>query len=257
MLNHRGFAVSAVVGLVALMAVASAYAHGVGGGSDIANAPVIPLDQPVQGTLFSGNFHDGYDAEFFKVNFEAGDHVQIRVQSVGQEAPCPVVYLPGTDDFNFNYDQNQVQANWNVNGSHFLSTFIAGHTGTYVIGMNDLFDQCYEDPAQWAYSFTVLAPHGLRIALPAGHLVHGVNRINVSIRDAFADPVTDPSLAVSLTEKIPGVPPQSVGQQPVKNGVATFTLTLPQRAHSAVLTATAGDNVKWVSAGSSRRYGIR
>jgi len=94
---------------VTLVVAGVASAHIAGGGANIASAPTIALNQRIDGNLgaFQNNFGDR-KGEYFKVPFQAGDYVTINVVSAGDMAPCPSVYLPGTDDYNFNYQSHQV-----------------------------------------------------------------------------------------------------------------------------------------------------
>jgi hypothetical protein len=246
---------------VTLVVASAASARVAGGGGNIASAPTIALNQTIEGNLgvFNNNF-DGYQGEYFKADFQAGDRVRIQVISAGTMAPCAAVYLPGTDDYNFSYDGGDLAPNqdWNVNTNHFQNKFIAGTTGTYVIAMNNLFDDCYSDAANWAYSFVVSAPHGLRLSLPKGYLVRGTNHLSVSVRNALDERFSDGSLLVKLTVQWPGYAPRTVGTSPVRDGVAKFHLSAPRTLVGAVakIRATAGDNVTWTYVSARHSYKV-
>ncbi|MDQ3822909.1 MAG: hypothetical protein M3321_06685 [Actinomycetota bacterium] len=252
------FAVGAVVAPVIGVASVTAGAHGFAGGTNIANAPLIALNQNIQ-SYFGGRHNYGYqrNGDYFKVNFRAGDRVLIRAQSVGRTAPCILAFRPGTDDFNFR-ESNYIQGTYNRNTNHNQLSFIAGQTGTFVLVMHDGCDAGW-DSGQWTYAFTVSAPHGLRLTLPSGYLVPGTNRVRVRVRDALNEPVTDRSLAVTLAVQWPRRQPRPVARVPVNAGVASFTFALPNSARGkrVRLVVRAGDGVTWVSSGASRTYAIR
>jgi hypothetical protein len=252
---------STFVGLVAfgISAVAmSAGAHALGGGSSISSAPVIPLNQNIQGSWAArGGYGSGYDADYYKVTLKAGDHVLIRAQSVGEEAPCILAYRPGTDDFNFVEDR-YIRGSWNDNTNHNQFSFIAGQAGTFVLLMHDACDSGYHS-GQWGYVFTVNAPHALRLSLPPGVLVAGTNRLRISVKDALNEPVTDGALTVTLTMLSRGQPPKQFAPVRVTAGVASFTFNLARTARGRTerIVVRAGDNVTWVSTGTARTYRIR
>lgn len=253
------FKAALIVGLLVLAITASAALAG--GGRDIASAPTIAPGDLVQGYFgdFPANF-DGETAEFFKLPLKAGDHVQIRVQSVGDYAPCASPFLPGTDDFTIDPDTMVTLDEFKqVNGSRFLTTFIAGQTGTYVLAMNDHYGWCYTLAKEWAYSFTVLAPHGLRIRLPRLRELAQNSKLSVKAYDALTQPVDDPNLMVHLVARLSGHLPVDLGSQPVKQGVAQFTIKLPKswEGKRVRFTATAGDKVTWIRASNSRVYSYK
>jgi|GEM_PF-4196063 len=251
----------AFVGVVVFAIGTAAMAAGareLGGGSNIASAPLIPLNQNITGSWASrGHYGYGHDADWYKVNFKAGDHVLVRAQSVGEAAPCILAFRPGTDDFNF-VENNYIRGNWNRNTNHNQFSVIAGQTGTFVLVMHDGCDGGYS-AGRWAYTFTVNAPHALRLSLPAGVLVGGTNRLRVRVKDALNEPVTDGSLTVALTLQSRRQPPKQVARVAVVRGVASFTFALPRaaRGHSVRAVVRAGNNVTWVSSRTARTYRIR
>ena len=251
---------AAAVG-VTLAITAGAFGARAAGGASIASAPIIPLGQQIDGDLgnYQNNFGDR-QGEYFKVNLQAGDRVQIRVESAGDSAPCPTVYLPGTDDFNFSVDGNQApNQNWNVNTNHFLSTFIAGRTGTYIIAMNNLFDPCYDSAADAAYSFEVLAPHYLRLSLPTSRTVRNGQTLTVGVYGALSAPVTDSSLRITLSGAWGGGSPKPIGHAFAQSGHVVFTLHIPSslRGKRVRLIASGGDGIHWIGVSAGRSYLVR
>jgi hypothetical protein len=251
---------AAAVGATLAVAAGASGAPAAGGGS-IASAPVIPLGQEIQGDLgsYQNNYNDYYQGEFFKVNLQAGDRVQIRVESAGNAAPCPDVYPPGTDDFNFNPGNNEVpNQNWNVNTNHFLSTFIAGRTGTYVIGMNNDNDYC-SGAETAAYTFEVLAPHYLRLSMPTSRTVRSGQTLTVGVFGALAAPVTDSTLRITLSGVWGGGAPKPIGHTFAQSGRVVFTLHVPSslRGRHVRLIASGGDGVHWIGVSAGRSYLVR
>src|SRR6185437_12107395 len=100
-------------------------------------APGIPLNSTITGYLGddTNNYHYGdAEGEFYKVGFQAGDHVTVKSISAGDYAPCADIYGPGVDDFNIN-DQDPISEQQTTNTNHWEGDFIAPTTGTFVIAM--------------------------------------------------------------------------------------------------------------------------
>lgn len=256
MSRRKFLPIAAFSAAFALVAVSAATARPSGGSKDIANAQMIPLNATVEGYLGDDtpNYDNYYEAEFYKVVFQAGDHVDIKSISAGDATPCGYVYAPGVDDFNIN-DRDPIQDHETTNTNHWEGNFIAPTNGTYVLAMTDY---CNSSAYRWSYSFVVEAPHGLHIALPSGRLAAGTNHIHVTVRNALNETLNDPSLTIGLATQWPHTPAKQIQRAHVKNGVATFTFKIPKsKAGSTVkLIAGAGDNINYVSVSTGRTYRI-
>jgi hypothetical protein len=258
-----------LLGLIAaavLAVVAAAPAATSGGGRTIADAPLIRPGQRVEGNLGvigCCNIGSAYIAEYFKIPLRAGDRVQIRIESAGDVAPAAAFFLPGTDDFTLDWDDKiRLDCNQTV-AKRLLQWFTAGRTGTYIVALNNwsYSSSCYSPYASrsWAYVFTVLAPHYLRLLLPRDTSLRSGQRFVVRALAALAEPVREPGLTVRLFGVWGGsAKPKPLGAAPVRNGQAVFTLRLPASLRGAHvrLIATAGDNVTWISTRAGRSYRV-
>jgi hypothetical protein len=223
---------------------------------------VIALNQTIQGDLQAeGTSHSPIPgtAEFFKVALQAGDHVQVRTQSVGSLAPCPMFFAPGTDDFSLDVDK-RVMGTFTRATSRLMTRFVAGRSGTWVLAIVNNY--CSDAGAsQWGYTFSVTAPHGLRLSPPTTAAIGAAraSTVTVTVQNALTEPVTDPDLRVSLIGRIRGMLPFAFGNQPVVDGKASFRVALPAatRGKTLSLTARAGDNVNWVATDRSRNFRVK
>jgi hypothetical protein len=255
-----------VVGLMLLVTVASAALAAQRGGADIASAPLIEPGQRVEGNLAplpdSGN---GWKTEYFRLRLQAGDHVALRAESVGDVVPCAGFFLPGTDDYNLSVDRLVQGVKYTESTyKRTFATFTAGSSGIYVLAMKNYAS--YGDAIcggyggstseRWAYSLTALAPHALRLALPSLKHLRNDEKLDVSVVGALGEPVTH-----GLSVRLFGVwgtskKPKLLSQSAVRNGKARFVLHLPKSVlgKKGRLLAAAGDDQSWVSVRIGRSY---
>lgn len=271
-MKHPSYTRSVAVLLAALITVAVvvavANARSTGGGYTVGGAPLIPLNTTIQGDLPGNPDFNGvlceycdFQAEYYKVNFTAGDRVLVRSISAGDTAPCVEIYPPGTDDYNLP-DQRAVNYADVRNTNHYQLNFTAGTTGPFVFVMYDDNDSGSNDcggSSQWAYSFVVEAPHMVRLAFASSAKLHtGVNHVSVSVRDALNVPIKSTNLTIGLATQWPGTKAKQVARANVRNGIASFTFSIPKsRAGSRVIVIVgAGDNINWVAVTAHRTYRI-
>jgi hypothetical protein len=139
-------AAAAVLCLAACLPCAASAAEGA---RTIATAPSVGFNAPVRGRMFDSAFFSGYSVAYWTMGLSKGQHITIRAAASGGAAPpCPLVFMPGTDDSNVSGTQPVLDPAYQQrNGSRNVQRFIASETGTYVLAMTNL-DSYLSGPLQ-------------------------------------------------------------------------------------------------------------
>ena len=261
-------AISAALCLFATaVAIASATRSGTAG-PDVASARLVGLNKPVKGRLIDGALFSGYSASFYKLRLVKGDRVTIRTRALaGDTAPCQSLFLPGTTDEDVQSPEREqhllAPTSQKRDGTRDVQTWIPTRSGTYVLVMNNLFLDaldCLAAGPRWAYTFTVTAPHLLRLGFRSAPktLAAGTEAtFVVSGSDGRSRPVSGVRLALSGTRN---------GHQVLKPVTATLaagrarvTLAVPAglRGKKVRISTSGGGGKTWVRARASRTYLVR
>jgi hypothetical protein len=137
------------------------------GARTIATAPGVELGAPTRGHMYANGFVSGYSVAYWSLGLSKGDHVTIRASGgEGETAPCPLLFMPGTDDSNVSGTSPVLDPSYQQrDDSRNFQRFVASQTGSYVLAMTNLDSylsgplQCLAAPPGRPFTFTVTARH--------------------------------------------------------------------------------------------------
>lgn len=193
----RRFAYAAFA-ITVLFLLAAPYASAEGGQS-IATAPTAIFGTQEFGSIKS---HDeGGCKSWWLLPAIAGDKLQIDWEVQSDPYVVLQLYLPGTNDFN--WEQTSSAASGSVNGNDKAEfTYEAQRTGAMPL----LFDDpgCHGSGVPGPYSFTAYVTHALNVFLPRVSTLHKTGVIAIGVHNPEGGAVSGPGIEVELQMSVNG-----------------------------------------------------
>jgi hypothetical protein len=155
----------------------------------------------------------------------AGDKFQIDWEVQSDPYVVLHLYLPGTNDFN--WEQMSSAAEGSVNGNDKAEfTYEAQRTGMMPL----LFDDggCHGSDVPGPYSFTAYVTHALNVFLPRLSTLHSTGVIAVAVHNPEGGAVSNSSVQVELQVSVHGSW-RTIGAATVEGTLATVYYRLPSR----------------------------
>jgi len=208
--------------LLVLIVSATAQAEG---GSSIAAAPAVAYGQQEFGNIsdvISKNCD--YSFSWWTVPVLAGDTLTIDWEAQDGDARVNL-YVPGTTDFNYPQTNSVAESFLNNNGKAEL-VYTASQAGNMPLQFSAY--SCPATTAPGPYSFTAYVVHSVRLFIPRRGSLPPRGTVAVGVHTPVGEPISDPSLQVSLEVKVHGHW-HSIGQAVPLSGVASVPYALPAK----------------------------
>ena len=250
-----GRQVPVVLAALACVGVTPAIAAG---GSSISSAPQIAPGAQNFGNTSSG-FWQGCPADYWNLSLVSGDEATVdwatEHDSQGTRYANQLeVYNAGVTDFSINNVEPSSEFRIGSN-DRAESVFTANTDGIYpLIFIREGFcshTSGYGGP----FDFTVSVRHAVVLSLGAvKKLASRKGVVRVSVHDPDGQPVSDPSLTVTLVGSWSGHKNQLLGSGSPTNGVVVLTVRLPKSArHRKVSVRASAHGAGYLPAQSSAK----